>query len=89
MVRYADDFVVLAASHDEALDAWQAAGTRLGHIQLAYSPHKTRITHFDEGFTFLGVTFYEDRYSYDYMDKHIQINGRKLRWLYRCPPEFY
>jgi group II intron reverse transcriptase/maturase len=54
-VRYADDFVVLCRSEDEAKEALglvqQLLKERLG---LSLSPEKTKVTRFHEGFTFLG-----------------------------------
>jgi group II intron reverse transcriptase/maturase len=54
-VRYADDFVVLCRSEQEAKEALalvqQLLEERLG---LALSPEKTKVTRFHEGFTFLG-----------------------------------
>ena len=54
-VRYADDFVVLCRSEQEAKEALalviQLLEQRLG---LTLSPEKTKVTRFHEGFTFLG-----------------------------------
>jgi group II intron reverse transcriptase/maturase len=54
-VRYADDFVVLCHSEQEAKEALavvqQLLDERLG---LSLSPEKTKVTRFHEGFTFLG-----------------------------------
>ena len=54
-VRYADDFVVLCRSEDEAKEALtlveQFVADRLG---LSLSPEKTKVTRFHEGFSFLG-----------------------------------
>lgn len=54
-VRYADDFVVLCRSEQEAKEALvlveQLLTARLG---LSLSPEKTKVTRFHEGFTFLG-----------------------------------
>jgi group II intron reverse transcriptase/maturase len=54
-VRYADDFVVLCRSEDEAKEALalveQLLADRLG---LSLSPEKTKVARFHEGFCFLG-----------------------------------
>ena len=54
-VRYADDFVVLCQSREQAKEALdlveQLITKRLG---LSLSPEKTHISRFHEGFTFLG-----------------------------------
>jgi group II intron reverse transcriptase/maturase len=54
-VRYADDFVVLCRTEEEAKEARalaeQFVADRLG---LSLSPEKTKVTRFHEGFSFLG-----------------------------------
>lgn len=55
LVRYADDFVVLVAGqrhHAEAIK--DEASAVLAPMGLKLSAHKTRISHLDEGFDFLG-----------------------------------
>jgi RNA-directed DNA polymerase len=55
LVRYADDFVVVVAgtkAHAEALR--EEAATLLRQVGLHLSSEKTRISHVDEGFDFLG-----------------------------------
>jgi RNA-directed DNA polymerase len=55
LVRYADDFVVLVKgtrAHAQAL--CEQAAAVLAPIGLGLSAAKTRITHLDEGFDFLG-----------------------------------
>jgi group II intron reverse transcriptase/maturase len=89
LVRYADDFIVLSASPEEAQRAWQEVANVLEKLKLQLSPHKTRLTSFEEGFEFLGVAFQGERYAYTWRDKRIEVAGRKLGWLYRCPPDFY
>jgi RNA-directed DNA polymerase len=62
LVRYADDFVVMVSgteAHAEELrDRAAAALTPMG---LRLSAEKTRITHLDEGFDFLGFRVRRDR----------------------------
>lgn len=57
LVRYADDFVILARRKASVrwAQAWAAANLR--RVGLQMHPHKTRITHFDEGFQFVGWFF--------------------------------
>ena len=60
-VRYADDFVLLCRSREEAeesLDTARGATTKLG---LELSDEKTRIAHLDEGFDFLGWNYRGNR----------------------------
>ncbi len=55
LVRYADDFVVLI--HGQRRDAealWDEVGAVLTPMGLRLSVEKTRVTHIDEGFDFLG-----------------------------------
>ena len=62
LVRYADDFVVMVSgtkAHAEELRDEAAAA--LAPIGLALSEEKTRITHLDEGFDFLGFRVKRDR----------------------------
>jgi len=58
VIRYADDFVITCASK-EVLEThvrpWVEAF--LAQRGLRLSPHKTRVTHIDEGFDFLGWNF--------------------------------
>ena len=54
-VRYADDFLVLARTRDEALQAWSDAQEMLKRLGLALKESKTQVVHFDEGFEFLGA----------------------------------
>jgi RNA-directed DNA polymerase len=54
-VRYADDFVVLCRSEDEAKEALALVGHLLAdRLGLSLSPEKTKVTRFHEGFSFLG-----------------------------------
>jgi RNA-directed DNA polymerase len=60
LVRYADDFVVLCRSADEAEQAHRIAATVLGDLGLVLHPDKTRVVDLREGregFDFLGCHF--------------------------------
>ncbi len=57
LVRYADDFVILASSNAAAESALQHASDWLSAAGLSIHPDKTRIISFEQGFTFLGVRF--------------------------------
>lgn len=57
LVRYADDFVILARSADEAREALNLAQQSLAEKGLRLKGEKSRITSFDEGFSFLGYRF--------------------------------
>jgi RNA-directed DNA polymerase len=56
-VRYADDFVILTRTSEEAATALQHAKDVLHELKLQVHPGKTRITTFHEGFEFLGFHF--------------------------------
>jgi len=47
----------------------------LRQLNLRYEPRKTRVTNFERGFIFLGVTFVGDEYSFDSNMKHIIVEG--------------
>lgn len=54
LIRYADDFIVLAKSREKAEDALKLSRDTLERLALRLNPLKTRIVHFDEGLEFLG-----------------------------------
>ena len=89
LVRYADDFILLARSVAEMDHAQTALDAVITASRLALSPQKTYLSDFDSGFTFLGVDFLRDTYSYTCEDKRVEVRGRKLKALYRHPPAFY
>ena len=57
LVRYADDFIVLAKSRDRAEAAVELSGAVLHDLGLKLNPLKTRVVNFDTGFQFLGWNF--------------------------------
>jgi group II intron reverse transcriptase/maturase len=56
-VRYADDFVVLCTTPEEAAQAKSFVEEVLGQLKLSLHETKTRLTDFREGFDFLGFRF--------------------------------
>lgn len=56
-VRYADDFVILTRTREEAATALQFAKEVLGDLKLSLHETKTRLADFNEGFEFLGFRF--------------------------------
>jgi hypothetical protein len=60
LIRYADDFLILCATRQQAEAALQMTERLLRQLALSLNPDKTRIVHRDEGFTFLGYTFTRD-----------------------------
>jgi retron-type reverse transcriptase len=89
LVRYADDFVVLAESEGRAQAAAEAVRAALQPLGLELSPRKTRLASFDAGFQFLGVNFYRDTYSYTWEQKQVEVQGRNVKWLFKHVPQFY
>ena len=59
LVRYADDFLVLAKTKNRIKQAYVEVSQLLEAIALQLHPQKTRITNFDRGFCFLGHGFIE------------------------------
>jgi RNA-directed DNA polymerase len=56
-VRYADDFIILTKSAQEAALAMAYAKEVLGNLNLSLHETKSRLTDFHEGFEFLGFHF--------------------------------
>jgi len=57
LVRYADDFVVLAKTRERAEDALELTRDVLERIALRLNPIKTRIVNLEQGLEFLGWHF--------------------------------
>lgn len=57
MVRYADDFVVLCRTPEEAQAALELIQQWVQSARLVLHPAKTRVVHVDQGFDFLGYHF--------------------------------
>lgn len=60
-VRYADDFVVLARTKQEAEEALELIREILASLGLALNEQKTRIVQIEEGFDFLGFRHFRSR----------------------------
>jgi group II intron reverse transcriptase/maturase/CRISPR-associated endonuclease Cas1 len=58
LVRYADDFLVLFRSEEEARRVYSAAREEAEHLQLALNEEKSGIVSLREPFTFLGFRFH-------------------------------
>jgi RNA-directed DNA polymerase len=63
VVRYADDFVVLTRTGEEAEAAREAAEEELEELGLEVNRDKTKVTTFGKGFDFLGYRFYKHHRS--------------------------
>ena len=78
-MRYADDFVVLCRSREEAQDALTFVTEVLGKLQLSLSETKTKVSDFNEGFEFLGFHF--RNYRLGIRDKSIDRFKDRVRTL--------
>ncbi len=61
LVRYADDFLIMARNKAAIRTAHVWAAANLKRVGLEMKPSKTRITHFDEGFQFVGWFFVQNQ----------------------------
>ncbi len=94
LVRYADDFLILAQTLPGAEEALCQTRDLLLSEHLRLNEGKTRITDFDAGFRFLGALFLGDSVWIPW--KHDRIRGRilfmarplplALRTRYECAP---
>ncbi len=57
MARYADDFIILVHSKEEAESAFSKVEILLGELSLKIKKEKFSIKHIKEGFWFLGIRF--------------------------------
>ncbi|QPC80924.1 hypothetical protein G4Y79_14540 [Phototrophicus methaneseepsis] len=62
LVRFADDFIVLSRTEEEAVWSLEVARRSLANLRLNLNMRKTRILHFEEGFEFLGFAFKGNQY---------------------------
>ncbi len=60
LVRYADDFLVLAKSQTQIIKTKDQVAELLETMGLSLHPQKTQIVNFDRGFRFLGSAFVGD-----------------------------
>jgi len=82
VVRYADDFIVLVWDRAAVERAYVTTERLLTQLKLRYEPTKTVIATFETGFTFLGVTFEGDAYTYPWEHKRITVEGDRVDWLF-------
>jgi group II intron reverse transcriptase/maturase len=81
VVRYSDDFIVLAKTLPEAENALELTEKVLAALHLELDDGDTVITHFAKGFKFLGLVFTEDAILAPF-----DRTPRKKRVLYMPPP---
>jgi CRISPR-associated protein Cas1 len=57
LIRYGDDFIIMARSREDAEAVLSRAESLLSFLGLRIKKEKTAIKHFRDGFDFLGMTF--------------------------------
>lgn len=89
-IRYADDFVVLCRSREQAELALKWVETTLATLLLYLEPSKTVITTFDQGFEYLGCVFKGDEFYFEREGARITVRD-EVDWelFYRYGPEGY
>ncbi len=89
-IRYADDFVVLCRSREQAELALKWVETTLATLLLYLEPSKTTITTFDQGFEYLGCVFKGDEFYFEREGARITVRD-EVDWelFYRYGPEGY
>lgn len=75
--RYADDFVILCKSAEEARDALAFVKEVLGELKLSLHETKTRLVNFKDGFEFLGFRFHG--YHVSVSDRAVEKFKDKVR----------
>lgn len=76
-VRYADDFVVVCATHQQAQEALTVVRSVMATLKLQLSEEKTTITTYRKGYEFLG--FFLSSRSRRMRDKSVQKFKAKIR----------
>jgi CRISP-associated protein Cas1 len=74
LVRYADDFVILARSEKLILEAQDDVRDLLEEMGLVLNPNKSQITNFKKGFKFLGHVFAGNLMLPPHANHHRQIS---------------
>jgi CRISPR-associated protein Cas1 len=83
IVRYADDFVILARTRGEAEEVLSRTEAFLGDLGLRINREKTAVRPIEEGFRFLGMTFDG---SADTEDPQAEVLKRLRKPLYVTEP---
>lgn len=81
LTRYADDFVITGRTEEYLRQAKEVITDFLKERGLTLSPEKTRITHIDEGFDFLGWNFrkYNGRLLIKPAKKNVKNHIQRVR----------
>ena len=81
LIRYADDFVVLTETKEQALSVYMRLRPYLKDRGLELSPEKTKVTHIEEGFEFLGflIRQYQTEQGINCSSNQVRAVDRKRR----------
>lgn len=82
LVRYSDDFIVLAKNRSQAQEALELTEDVLSQLHLELDEEDTHITDFSHGFKFLGLVFLKDSIFAPFDRKRSE---RKILYM---PPAF-
>jgi hypothetical protein len=89
-VRYADDFVVVCRSREQAEAALRTVEETLATLWLLLEPSKTTITTFEQGFDYLGCYFKDDYFCFQHQGGQIKVMAdQDWELFYRYGPEGY
>ena len=89
LVRYADDFIALASAEEDLPVVYAQIGKSLENLGLRYKDSKTCAASFEQGFSFLGVSFLRDSYRFAWQGKQITVSGgQALRVFSDYLPEY-
>jgi group II intron reverse transcriptase/maturase/CRISPR-associated endonuclease Cas1 len=77
MIRYADDFIILVRTREQAEEVLSQTETFLSDIGLKLKKAKTAVRHVSEGFTFLGIEFRNNE-AIICSDEDLHLNKKTL-----------
>lgn len=78
LVRYADDFLILSKTEEEARENIELTDMILEDLKLELNPVKTRVVSFNGGFKFLGAVFLTDGVYLPIPEKKKERDGVQL-----------
>lgn len=81
MIRYADDFVVLCKTKEDAKQVYSLLEPYLSERGLTLAPDKTMITHLNDGFNFLGfnIRCYQTEQGLQVLNKPAKDRIKRLK----------
>ncbi len=87
VIRYADDFVILCRTPGERDRALEVTRAALFALRLELNAEKTHLTSFDDGFTFLGVAFKDNKFWYQ--RNGVKIEAERVSWKFPVQVDWY